>query len=63
MKFNVLNEQRKSQIISRYLDTISKYKVEASETANSLNISIGGSSFKIDTSKKYKINERKVLSR
>ena len=63
MKFNVLGEQRKSQIIRKYLDSIAQYEVEGSESGNRVTITVDGSSFNIDTTKREPINSRDVLSR
>jgi hypothetical protein len=63
MQFQVLGEQRKSQIISKYLESIAQYKVKAVQSGNNLNITIGNSTFRVDTTKREVVNSRNVLSR
>lgn len=63
MKFNVLGEQRKSQIIRKYLDSIAQYQISANETGNTLTFNVGTSIFQVDTTKRQTVNSRQVLSR
>ena len=63
MKYNVLGEQRKSQIIQKYLESISAYRVTATQTGNKISLTVGSNLFSIDTSRKEVVNSRKVLSR
>lgn len=59
----VLVAQKKSQIITKYLESIAQYKIDAKKSGNTLSIRVGSSSFNLDTSKNKTVNSRQVLNR